>query len=1124
MSLIKQLKLPCIITGSLFAAMSMNAQNASSSADDEDEIFELSPFEVSGSDDVGYKATSSLAGTRLRTNMRDIAASISILNEDFLEDTGSNTIADALLFAPNAEISGPNGNFSGYQSTAGSPIPEGETDRPQGGVSRVRGLSSADLTRDYFNTEIPFDTFNTDRVEVQRGANSALFGIGSPGGIVNTTTIRANLYDSFGRVRFETDEHGTSRASFRYNQVLLEDKLAIRVAGLLEDRKYEQEEAFLDDERIYASMLWKVSDSIRLHSSIESGSRHSANPDQTPPNDGITPWIEMGKPISMGGAQGSDLWRGSGDFLAGHANNQFLDLAGPGSSSGFVSYFNTTNPEPFFGGNTFIRRDRGAAGGDVTGELMLFQPRSREDIIRRSGHLPNGSPVAAGTGNFYAGGFVSTQILDTSIFDYRKHLYTGGAHSQNSDWEVFQASVEGSWFQDSLGLELATFKQEQFSKSSNPLQGKSQRTIYIDPNMYLLDTANGQADGALVPNPHFGKPVIGGWWQGNNLSSDRESTRLTGFGEIRFTDFMQDGLASKILGRLKVTGLVQQRTLRDSESYGRYKIDPNAIVSALEGDAALSYASLRTGSIFELPHNGNIDYLNINSLSDLKGANIGGVPFGQQRDRPVLDGNWTAWSQSANAFVDFNARTYNMDDNNNFPASFYAGKGLEKLDSKVIVAQHYLWNNGLVLTGSWRNDRLRTESISAPGGVGITREGDLVNDSTFVAGPQSADLTEIADEDATSWGATAHLRELFGENLPNVSFYITESDNFQPSGGRVSVLNEAIDSVVGSTTEKGIIFSTMEGKLSARLNKFETGVLNNSFDAGGVSSSEGILLGLARELDNPANIAQGFTSSDAQSVLPPQGVIDVNGFVPDWTNSDATTSRNSGDTGTQDFTAKGYELEVTYNPNPHWTTMLGLAKQKTELDNIYPTLRNYVDDFVIPNWVNSSFAQNYYIDDLGTETLAERAQRTIVTPVAAAVTQEGIPSIEQREWRLNVNTSYSFGADSGVIPAFLGNFSVGGGYRWQDKVGIGFQVKENEFGNMALDPDNPYYGPKQDFVDLFFRSVYTLPGENTLSVQLNIKDLFDNDDLVPIFANPDGTKIYRFMRGRLVTLSATYKF
>ncbi|MCH2386815.1 MAG: hypothetical protein MK240_01315 [Opitutales bacterium] len=48
--------------------------------------------------------------------------------------------------------------------------------------------------------------------------------------------------------------------------------------------------------------------------------------------------------------------------------------------------------------------------------------------------------------------------------------------------------------------------------------------------------------------------------------------------------------------------------------------------------------------------------------------------------------------------------------------------------------------------------------------------------------------------------------------------------------------------------------------------------------------------------------------------------------------------------------------------------------------------------------------------------------------------------------------------------------------------------------------------------------------DRSLSIQLNVKDLLDNDDLVPIYANPDGTKLYRFMRARLITVSATFGF
>ncbi|MGC4081675.1 MAG: hypothetical protein QM736_06120 [Vicinamibacterales bacterium] len=53
-------------------------------------------------------------------------------------------------------------------------------------MTRVRGLSGADLTRDFFSTEHPgLDSYNTERIDISRGANAILFGLGSPAGIIN---------------------------------------------------------------------------------------------------------------------------------------------------------------------------------------------------------------------------------------------------------------------------------------------------------------------------------------------------------------------------------------------------------------------------------------------------------------------------------------------------------------------------------------------------------------------------------------------------------------------------------------------------------------------------------------------------------------------------------------------------------------------------------------------------------------------------------------------------------------------------------------------------------------------------------------------------------------------------
>src|SRR5690606_37742917 len=62
----------------------------------EDETIELTPFNVNADRDVGYVATSSLAGSRLNTELKDTAAAISVLTSEFLSDIGATSLTEAL--------------------------------------------------------------------------------------------------------------------------------------------------------------------------------------------------------------------------------------------------------------------------------------------------------------------------------------------------------------------------------------------------------------------------------------------------------------------------------------------------------------------------------------------------------------------------------------------------------------------------------------------------------------------------------------------------------------------------------------------------------------------------------------------------------------------------------------------------------------------------------------------------------------------------------------------------------------------------------------------------------------------------------------------------------------------
>src|SRR5476649_748849 len=86
---------------------------------DAEEPTVLSPFVVDAAEDKGsYAANSSLAGTRVRTDLKDISSALSVVTAQFLQDTGAINSEDLLVYTPNTEVTGLRGNFAGQGTNA----------------------------------------------------------------------------------------------------------------------------------------------------------------------------------------------------------------------------------------------------------------------------------------------------------------------------------------------------------------------------------------------------------------------------------------------------------------------------------------------------------------------------------------------------------------------------------------------------------------------------------------------------------------------------------------------------------------------------------------------------------------------------------------------------------------------------------------------------------------------------------------------------------------------------------------------------------------------------------------------------------------------------------------------
>ena len=281
----------------LAIALPLSIHTYAQEEEEEEEIYELSPFSIAADEDEGYIATTTLAGSRIRSNVRDLGASISIVTRDFLEDTGATDGESLLVFVGNLEVGGVLGNFS--NSTPADSSTEQSRVNPQQG-QRVRGLVRANLTRDYFQTDTPFDAYNTSRIVINRGPNSILFGLGSPGGVINNTTNKASIGIDFGEISVRFDANKGHRETLDYNKTLIRDRLAIRLNVLNEEIKFGQEPAYEDDKRVYIawdSVLLENENSDVLGKTRFRGSFEDANikrnpPDVVPPIDRFSAWWE----------------------------------------------------------------------------------------------------------------------------------------------------------------------------------------------------------------------------------------------------------------------------------------------------------------------------------------------------------------------------------------------------------------------------------------------------------------------------------------------------------------------------------------------------------------------------------------------------------------------------------------------------------------------------------------------------------------------------------------------------------------------------------------------------------------------------------------------------------------
>ena len=215
----------------LFAALNTAAFAQSDSSEDE-EVFIMSPFEVTTDNDKGYYAANSISGSRIDVRIQDLPLTIEVVTSEFIEDTGSTDLRESLRYSAGILLESQNDAYGTFDNAGGVNNPEGATGAQSDTGFKIRGFVTNNTLRAGFRRQHSTDSVNIERVEVVRGPSALLYGVGNFGGVVNYLP-KTPLPEFETRINLGVGSDGWKRASFDTTGPI-SDNLGYRVTGAIE--------------------------------------------------------------------------------------------------------------------------------------------------------------------------------------------------------------------------------------------------------------------------------------------------------------------------------------------------------------------------------------------------------------------------------------------------------------------------------------------------------------------------------------------------------------------------------------------------------------------------------------------------------------------------------------------------------------------------------------------------------------------------------------------------------------------------------------------------------------------------------------------------------------------------
>ncbi len=1035
------------------------------------EVLELSPFQVTASDK-GYLASNTLSGTRLNSKLEDLGASITVITKQQMLDTAALDINDIFLYEANTEGTG---NFTSFTVDRNGGVNDNVQGSPQTS-NRVRGLDTVNTARDNFtsNSNIPIDPYNIDAVELSRGPNSNIFGLGNSSGTVNIITSQANPTRNSASVALRVDSYGGYRGSLDVNHALIPNQLAIRFSTVHQTTAYQRKPSADETNRYQIALAYRPFAKTKIKAAYENYRNYARRPNSVTPRDAVTYWKGAGQPVWDPTTQRVTFANGttSGPFTVAQDGTLPLGLLAQGTG-----FYNRPSIYVDGGGVRFWSVNR--TGTVPTTGLFTGIP-TPDNPNTNLRFLESGTDLQRQRASLFPL-FVTPSITDQSLYDWTSINFVAPNYNKDSAG-TYTAELEQTFLSTPshfVAARVDWFK-EDFDNYSRNFIGGTNSVLYVDVNQKLLDG---------TANPYFLRPYI--------AASEPTLFRRPSLNDIQSADLAYKFTPEKLprwlswIGQQKLNVHGEARRL-DTATF-RYR-------DAVVDDHTWINLQNRTGITAARAY---YKYY----VGDNQGQNIDLAPPAIYN----LGGRYN--------FTWFNAQTNQWV---NEPSTIAeagvtpSSRTRREIRTLAAAAQSFFFDNRLVTTFGWRKDKNRSRDSS----------GAVVNPTTgFLDYSPLKNWGQWFEKSGTTRTAGAVIKP-----FPWVNAYYNQSDSFLPANTQFNLFGNVLPNPTGTGKDYGLTFNLLDGKLVVKLNRYNTLQINSRAGDAGIVATRAIRLDTGRSGNGndsfnfetwAANLALGRFI--AQGILPTatqlsDSVATIMGLPPGFL--DSLVGKSIAETS--DISAKGYELEVNYNPTPNWTVKLTGAQQITIDSNISPTLIQYLESR-LPIWttVKDDAGLFWWKTSIGGGGVPENFYLgNVSAPLKLAIANQGKPRSQVREWRLNMLTNYNF------TTGRLKNFGVGGALRWEDQASIGFFGAAPEADGVirSLDVNRPVYDKARFYVDLSASYRLRLHKDRIRArIQLNVRNVLENGRLQPVAVNPNGQPYaYRIIDPRQFILSTSF--